>query len=199
VALDDLNIAYDVWQVGVDGSEPGIDTLLLYDAVIWFSGDTPAGPSPDGEAALSSYLDSTGCMLISSQGYHKTWGLTSFISEYLGVAAVTDDVDYASVSGTGSVFGNVGTLALNDNSIWNAPAAINPTGQAEAAFTYANGNAGITRDSGVFKTVYLGFGLEDLALSSRVTIIGNFLNWCDGAIIPPTSTRFIYLPTILNP
>jgi len=147
---------------------------------------------------LSIYLDSAGCMLINSQGYHKTWGLTSFMSEYLSVEEVIDDVDYTSVTGTGSVFGNVGTLSLNDNSIWNGPVSINPTGQAEVAFTYASGSAGISHDNGVFKTAYLGFGLEDLALFGRVQILGNFLNWCEGAIIPPASTRFIYLPMILG-
>ena len=198
-ALDDLNIPFDIWQVGVDGSDPSSEILRQYEAVVWFTGDTPAGPSPDGEAALSSFLDGERCLLLSSEGYHKTWGLTSFMSEYLGVEQINDDVNYKEITGTGPIFGAIGTIALDDNTLWSAPAAITPDGTAEAAFLFDTGIAGISKESGSFRTAYLGFGLEDAALNHRIQILGAFLNWCGLLPDAPSATGYLFLPLVIKP
>lgn len=196
-ALNSLNIPYEVWQVE-SGNDPALADLMLYDSVIWFSGDTPAGPSPDGEAALSGFLDAGRCLLVSSEGYHKTWGLTSFMSEYLGVTAVTNDVGYTSVTGTGPVYSSV--YAISDNGLWNSPAEIMPDGSAQAAFTFANGSrvAGINKESAGYRTTYLGFGLEDIALNGRTAILADFLSWCGNEGTPPNSSLLLYLPFIIS-
>ncbi|MFZ1401186.1 MAG: S8 family serine peptidase [Candidatus Promineifilaceae bacterium] len=196
-ALNSLNIPYDVWQVET-GSEPTANDLSLYDAVIWFSGDTPAGPSAAGEVALSGFLDGGGCLLISSEGYHKTWGLTSFMGNYLGVTAVTNDVNYNNVTGAGPAFAALGSFALSDNTFWNASAAITPNSTAEVAFTYSGGSAGISKETSLYHSVYLGFGLEDMALNGRTAILESFFNWCNGIVTPPSSVDYLYLPFIVR-
>lgn len=197
-SLNQLGVAYEVWEYGIEGTDPTADTANMYKAMIWFTGDTPAGPDSSGEAALSSFLDGGGCLLISSQEYHSSWGLTSFMQTYLGVESVSDDVGYDAITGTGTVFGSVDTYALNDNSNWGAPAVLVPNETAEIAFVSAQGTVGITREHGSFQAAFLGFGLEDITTTGRTEILEQFFNWCEIAVSPPLSNDGLYLPLILK-
>ena len=117
-ALDALGVSHDLWDTGNSDNEPTLADLGGYAQVVWFSGDEfggAAGPGSAGEDALAGYLDTGGCLFLSSQDYHYDRGLTSFMQDYLGVGSMTDDDgDYVSVSGeTGSIFESSGPYALN--------------------------------------------------------------------------------------
>ncbi len=106
---------YDIWDTENSDDEPDAVTLSAYELVIWFTGDEFggfSGPGAAGETALSTWLDSGGCFLISSQDYQFDRGLTDFMQNYLGVLEVSDDVDHTMVTGQGSVFGSLGSFGL---------------------------------------------------------------------------------------
>ncbi len=108
-ALDALGEDYDIWDTLNSDNEPDATTLSQYQMVIWFTGDEfggAAGPGATGETALSTYLDGASfrCLFLVSQDYHYDRGLTSFMTGYLGVSGVVDDVSQTSISGVAGPF-----------------------------------------------------------------------------------------------
>jgi serine protease AprX len=108
-ALTSLGYSFDVFTVTGSGNGPSAGQMSGYDLVIWFSGaafggttNPIAGPNAYDEGQLATYLDGGGRLLLSSQDYYYDRGqsVNSFMSNYLGVATVTNDVqNLASVNG----------------------------------------------------------------------------------------------------
>jgi choice-of-anchor B domain-containing protein len=181
-ALDWLGEDYDVWDTDNTDDEPSATTLAPYEVVIWYTGDEyggTAGPGAGGEQALEAWLDSSRCLLIGSQDYFFDRGLTGLIQNYLGVSAVDNDVAQTSVTGVGPIFSGLGpyTLAFPYT---NFTDALTPDATAAAAFSGTTGTAGVSKDSGLYRTTYWGFGLETLPTDGdRQTILAAFLSWCE--------------------
>ncbi len=180
-ALSAIGQDYDLWDTNDSDNEPEAATLLAYQTVIWFTGDSfggPCGPGPAGEAALAQYLDGGGCLLISSQDYHYDRDLTNFMSDYLGVASVNDDVDQTQATGAGSVFTGMGPYALS-YPFSNYSDTLNADGTAEVAFTGSVGDCAVNKDNGVYKTTFWGFPLEAVgSASDRMELISAVIDWC---------------------
>lgn len=181
-ALDSLGAIYDVWNTAYSDNEPDAATLSGYTAVIWFSGDSwineTAGPGPAGESALATWLNGGGCLLISSQDYYYSHGLTSFMQDYLGVSAVDNDISQTQVTGLGTVFGGLGTLSLSYPFI-NFSDRFTLAAAAETAFLGNQGIAAVDKYGLGYKTTYWGFPLEALPnASARLQALQTFLNWC---------------------
>ncbi len=198
--LDSLAVAYDIWDTNNSDNEPDATTLSAYSTVVWFTGDAyafgngPAGPGPTTEAALSTYLNSGKCFFISSQDYHYDKGLTPFMANYLGVAAVTDDVAHSSATGSGSVLGGLGPYTLS-YPIDNFSDLLTPTSAAETAILGSQGGAAVNKDSG-YRTLYFAFPFESLPdATARETVLDTIITWCAGAAPPKLS--YTYLPVIL--
>jgi uncharacterized repeat protein (TIGR01451 family) len=104
------------------------------------------------------------------------------------VQSISRDRNHTQVTGTGSVFGNLGgPYILNTPYSTNYHDSLIPDGTAETAF---NGNqspnsAAISKDSGVYFTTFWGFPFEALPTASdRLDVMRTFLEKC-GNIIPP--------------
>jgi hypothetical protein len=185
-ALDGLGISYDIWDMGSTGVDPDLATLLQYDQVIWFSGDARdligppfnipfAGPTPGGESALGSYLRAGGCFLISSMEYFTDRGLTSFMANYLGTAAAANG-SYTTTLGVGPVYAGLGPYGLAPSIV--TPDRLTPDSTALVGFSgNAGEDGGISKDAGVYRSSYLGFGLEDVPSGPGETLDA-FLTWC---------------------
>lgn len=180
-ALNGLGVGFDVWDTGNTDNEPSAAFLTPYEAVIWFTGDEyggAAGPGPNGESALAAWLDTSRCLLVTSQDYYYDRGLTSFMGEYLGLDSATSDVLQLSVTGAGSVFSGLGTWILTFP-YNNYTDTINPGAGAEVAFDSST-PIGIDRDGGVYRTAFWGFGVEALPnQTAREEALARFLEWCD--------------------
>ncbi|MFZ0544248.1 MAG: carboxypeptidase regulatory-like domain-containing protein [Candidatus Promineifilaceae bacterium] len=190
-ALDSLGLEYDIWDTNNSDNEPDYGFLSAYDAVIWFTGHEFggfAGPGGATEAALSSYLDGGSCLFISSQDYRYDRGQTAFMSDYLGVSTSSNDNgDYTSVTGSGSVFGSLGSYALSYN-FTDFSDIISPDGTAELAFDGNNGNdAAVNKDSGVYRTAFFGFPWEVISTApDREEVMETVLDWC--GVLGPRGT-----------
>ena len=180
-ALDALAASYDIWDTNGSDNEPTDLDLAPYKTVIWFTGvlfGGTAGPGSAAEADLGAWLEGGNCMVISSQDYYYDRGLTSFMSNYLGVASATSDVGQTQVTGQGTVFGGLGPYALS-YPFTNYSDIINPSGSAELAFSGNVGNAAVDKDSGVYRTSFWGFPFEAVPnANSRIDLMSVVLDWC---------------------
>ncbi|GAB4436992.1 MAG: hypothetical protein Kow0031_18800 [Anaerolineae bacterium] len=198
--LESLAVAYDIWDTGnSDSNEPDATTLSAYETVIWFSGDAfaygngPAGPGTAGEAALATYLNGGKCLFISSQDYHFDKGLTGFMSNYLGVSAVSDDVGQSSVTGAGAALNGLGPYSLS-YPFGNYSDILTPTITAEIAFAGNQGTAALDKDRG-YRTLFFGFPFEALPTpADREAVLSAILAWCSNAA--PPQFQNVYLPII---
>jgi len=178
--LNAMGFTYDVWDTNNSDDEPDALTLAQYRVVIWFTGDEwggSSGPGTSGESALAEWLDTGGCLFLTSQDYHYDRGLTSFMQNYLGVGNVDDDEDQNSVAGEG-VFAGLGPYTLS-YPFTNFADIVNPSASGEVAFT-GNGNAGVSKDGGDYRTVFIGYPLESIdTASDRAAVLLSFVDWCD--------------------
>ncbi len=183
---DAINFAgqtFDVWNTATQGlngtehiDEPDPSTLANYKMVVWFSGDAKgglsqpkAGPNSSSEAALTQYLRTGGCLFLTSEEYFADQGgvLNTFQTNILGASGIVDNVNHTTVTGNG-IFSSVGTLDLDFSwGLTNASDAVSPDGTqgSQLAFTGDMGNAGISRDTASFRSIFLGFPFE--AISSQ--------------------------------
>ncbi len=182
-------VTYDVWDVwgGHQQQEPDYATLALYRKAIWWSGneDYYAGPSVFGERELGSWFDRRGgCLLVSSSDWvYARHGVSTFMQQRCGAASVVEDLGHNAVTGKGTVFDGLGTVALSALSPDYADGPV-PDKSAEIAFAGNARTAGIDKDAKFYRTAYLGFGLERMAtdLDRQKTLL-RFLQWCDGLAV----------------
>ncbi|MCA9976533.1 MAG: carboxypeptidase regulatory-like domain-containing protein, partial [Anaerolineales bacterium] len=181
-ALDSAGAMYDIWDTGNSDNEPSLTDLLPYSTVIWFTGDEfggAAGPGSAGEAALGSWLDGGKCLFLSGQDYYYDRGLTTFMTNYLGLASATNDNgDYTSVTGQNTVFGGLGPYSLTyPFTDYSDP--VTPDSTAEVGFVGNNSNnAALTKDSGVYRTTFWAFPFEALSAANGLEVMTTVLNWC---------------------
>ena len=162
-ALDALGVPFDVKGPGLAG-EPTYYEIKPYSYVIWFVGKqfiTTAGPGSAAEEALSRYLDEGGSLFISAQDWIRSRGITGLMTEYLGLAAATEDVDHETVTGLGPLFGGFGSHDL-DYPFTNHSDLLTPDATAELVISSGQGGAGLFKDNGAYRTLYWGFPFEAL-------------------------------------
>lgn len=181
-ALDALGQSYEIWNTNVSDNEPGAAALAPYSTVMWLTGDSlggSTGPGAAGEAALGTWLDGGGCLLVASQDYAAARGLTPFMQSHLGVVSFTDNVSQLSVEGRPAVFAGLGPYSLIFILYANRTDILTPGPPAEVAFAGSVGDAGVDKDAGWYRTTFWGFGLEVLAGAvNRQAVVDRFLDWC---------------------
>ncbi|MFQ5462137.1 MAG: S8 family serine peptidase [Phycisphaerae bacterium] len=179
--LDALGAQYDVWNTNNSDNEPDAATLAQYATIIWFTGDEfggASGPGSAGEAALGAYLDGGGCLFLNSQDYFFDRGLTGFMTNYLGVATVSSDVGQSTVTGSGSVFGGMGSFSLS-YPFTNWSDLVTPNASAELAFSGNAGNAAVNKETDAYRTIFWGFPFEAVgSAGDREALMTAVLDWC---------------------
>ena len=151
--------------------------------MVWFTGDEFggfAGPGSAGEAALATYLDNGGCLLLSSQDYHyDRGGATSLMTNYLGISSITNDTTQTSATGvSGSLFDGLGPFALS-YPFSNFSDSVTVGNGGTAAFNGSSAVVAAQKVTGTYATAYLTFPLEAVANESdRIAILLAFLAGC---------------------
>jgi len=182
-ALDGLGLAYDVWDTNGTDNEPSAEELDAYTTVVWFTGANYtvfAGPGPASETALGGFLDDGNCFFISGQDYNWDSDPTVFMTTYLGVGSVTEDITSTVVEGVGSVFGGLGPYTLSfPPDFYNFSDQVAPDSTANVAFNGNQGSAAISKDRNGYRTTYWGFPFEAIpTLPHRQNAIDAYLEWC---------------------
>ena len=184
--LDAAGILYEIYDTNNSNNEPSIEELQGYPLVIWFTGDEWggfAGPGSTGEAALTSYIEYGGYLLLSSQDYLYDNGLTPFGQNYLGIGSFDSDVNQTSVTGE-NMFENVGAVNLS-YPFTNYSDEVNASQVAQLAFSGSAGNAGTHQDGEHGGgAVFLGFPIEAMPATAQQVLIGNVLAWSSDSSEP---------------
>jgi hypothetical protein len=191
-ALDALGKPYQLWDTANSDNEPGNVALQAYQTVIWFTGasySAVTGPGASGEADLTSFLSGGNgrCLVLSSQDYHAARGTTGFMTGYLGLGSVLDDVGQSTVQGQGSAFSGLGPYALS-YPFFDYSDQILPAAGAEIAFSGDQGGAAISRVGPNHRTIFLAFPFEALPTSqARQDVMAAALDYCATifADVPP--------------
>ncbi|HNT74405.1 MAG TPA: Ig-like domain-containing protein, partial [Anaerolineae bacterium] len=203
--LELLGVHYDVWDV-ITAGEPLLADLTPYDAVVWFTGaasGSDVGPSSAAEAALDTFLADGKGLLLSSQGYHASRGLTEFMADTLGVSAVTDDAGYTAIQGAGPTLGELHYVGL-EFEYENHAAVLFTDTTSSPAFTRWNSAdvCGVQKTNIVYSTTFLGFPLDAIPddCGSRTEILALILNGFAGETLygrahPDQDTSSFDLPT----
>ncbi len=212
-------IDYEIWHVKNPNSgdnstdpatgdrrvEPVAADLAPFGRVLWYTGraaDDPtdnspvAGPSPAAEASLAEYLDSGGCLMLSSPQYYRDRGLTSFAQNYLGVNAFTEDVFESHVRATGDpslgfneLVSEIGVnppnpfrfQATSATHISDAMVHDPDVPGTDVLFEYRDGSgeAGVVVDNGIYRSAVLGFPFLGLnSGNDRINVLSAFMDLC---------------------
>ena len=142
-----------------------------------------AGPGAAAEASLGRFLETGGCLLLSSQDYFYDRGLTAFMRDYLGVDSVSGETSYIRVRGTGKDFNELGPFDLSP-SFPNFSDTLTPSGLGRLAFKGHQQGAGLSSFNGVWATVFLAFPFEAIqSESGRLEVMERVLNLCSTTAI----------------
>ena len=181
-ALTSVNMSYHVIsQSEASSLVDQIDRNMMaqYKVVLWTTG--AYGSLDQSEQYLfSSYLNGGGCGILSSQDHHYLAGMTYFVSDFMGVSAVSNDTQAAdNISGAGSFYPAARDYVLN-YSVSNYSDTLIPTTGTESTFLGSGGAVvGTYNDSGTFGAMYLGFPLEMVSVESDISdIISRVINGC---------------------
>jgi hypothetical protein len=206
-ALNDLGLTYDVWDTGNTAqNEPTLGDMSPYRIIIWFSGDSwagtsnpKAGPKAATDTALAMWMDNGGCLFLSSQDYlYDRIGSGSstpnaYMQNYLGMGTPIDhDVGMTSVFAGQNVFAGLGPYTLAYSTASGGPGMTNYSDEIPAgagsllAFTYSGGGTVVTRDGGVYRSMFWGFPFETINDAvARALAMDRFINWCAELFPPP--------------
>lgn len=187
-ALDDRGETYHVWNTQVSGTPEGY-LLQEYEIVIWFTSVSDFTLNTEDEAALTSFLDSGGRLIISGEDIGADLASSDFLSEYLHAQLMSDNSSNPILSGVqGDVIsGNVSFMSINGiEGVNNRPDVIGPLSGATPFFTYGvSGEPAAIRYGGDYKVVYFAFGFEGIldfynaenSSTLRADLMQNTLNW----------------------
>jgi len=203
-ALDQISVAYDVWDVAVAGA-PSADDLAGYCMVIWYTGQPSSGTfSSSDETAVAAYLDGGGRFFLSSYEYLYERDLTTFGQNYLHIGSYTDDVSLTNPTGvTGDPIGDgLGPYSLTKPTGWTATLwtdNVNKDASAGAGTPFkwdGTGNTNSVRyENATFKTAFIAWPLEAISnIAHRAAVLDSVINWFGCACAPLSSVDFTFDP-----
>jgi immune inhibitor A len=189
-SLTGAGFDFDVWDTQVMGS-PDEATLATYKAVLWFTG-TPNRDTltPHDEAGLMSYLDGGGSFFLSSQEFLADTLRDYFGRNYLGVGTFVDNAGTTSVTGVpgNPLSDELGTYTmsaatLNSDRMNPFSTELVSTDLELSAFKDDTGKTNaITHDTGTWRSVFLGWPLENLYQADGKELLASTLDWMG---VPP--------------
>lgn len=177
-----VNAGYDAyqWEVSEEGSPQS--ELLLFQAVVWFTGnELDSALTASEQDALTAFLDEGGCLLLSGQNIAENIASEPFLSNYLG----------ASFEGPHSaqqiVVGTAGDPVTAGVTLWFPGAGgagnqtstdmISAVGPGLLAMVYSTGAqpGAVVRVESSYRSLFLSFGLEGVSGAASTTTRQEFL------------------------
>jgi uncharacterized repeat protein (TIGR01451 family) len=213
-ALDDLLYTYDTWSItepfDTPNDIPTAGNLSPYDIVIWSSpADSPGYIGAD--AALESYLDSGGKLLLSGQdvayfdGGGYLFGSAPYLENYLKTTYVEDDSGINTVAGVSNE--PFASLSLILNGGDGADNQISPDVIANADIDFAGSLLAYDSDNlaglhiGLcvpYRALFLSFGFEGInTRADRSQTMQQSIDWlmqtpaANGVELTPTEETII--------
>ncbi|MFN2225892.1 MAG: M14 family zinc carboxypeptidase [Anaerolineae bacterium] len=195
-ALQTAGIDYDIWSVKEQGF-PTAAELGAYPALVWFTGDVRYGTlNITEQTALRQYLVEDGGGLWLS-GQNIAFDIASdpgdFLGTVLGASFVDDDAGVTGVAGHDLFAGLSLSLAGGDGAgNQDSPDVISALPGATTVLSYAaDGTAGVSIDSGSYRSLFASFGIEGVATAAgRERLLADGLSWL-GCSAAPVDLRIV--------
>ncbi len=186
-ALDTLGVAYELWDTNASGSPPAA-VLHPYNVVTWFTGyDWQNVVDPTEQSSLTQYLEGGGTLLLSAEDQVYAHGMTFFLTDFMWVGSVNQDVRLDIIEGTGPMYGDIPECPMIAPELWGEywpgnleddEVAARPGGFEPLSYS-ASGNPNSTMyDGGHFRTMFMGFPVEWVRTAkARGDVLGPMLRW----------------------
>jgi hypothetical protein len=196
-ALDASGWNYHTWKAYDQGAVP-LDTLRLYQAIVWTAGDNIVSSMSDTDRhTMSLYLLEGGSLLFTAERYLSAWGSDPFTTDYLHVAGYTTNVVVDSVVGeTGDPIGDDVRVATDfPYDLMNRPDEIVPDGSAAPILRNGDGGGCVAlrypAATGDYRVVFMTVPFEALepgagGASEPEIILQRMLCWLVNDAEPPT-------------
>ncbi len=184
-ALDQLGVSYRLVS-----SLPDLETVGIYQGVIWFTGDAVTGTlTGSDQAILGAYLDGGGALFLSGQNIGADIGDSDFYQDYLHARFMNDTsaetrltgLDF--LSGTADIFISGSGGADNQTS----PDEIAPASGGVAVYEYMGlpDYGGVAYPGVLYRSVYFSFGFEAINRSiDRLNVMDAVLDYLNLPHIP---------------
>lgn len=183
--LDEMQLEYDVWNIGWDNNVRGSPPQALlnaYDIVIWYTAyDWFAPVTAVENTRLTHYLEQGGRLFLTSQDflyYHRQSRLAQF---YLGVAEYSESVEPGQIYGASSQLlppELAGPLPLAYTPYQNFSDGVIPRAGSSPFLWLDRGMAGATATAGDdWRTIFLSFPLEKLPESAQAPMMNSIVGW----------------------
>ncbi len=188
-AMAQVGYEYDSWSIPAKGSVP-LDTLSLYEVIVWTAGDNNEYSMLDTDRAnMSEYLSQGGALLFSAENYLTSYGSDPFTSNYLHIEEYTIGIMVNMVRGVADdpITDGMDIYTNFPQDLSVTPDAIVPDSEAAGIFTVGGSsqftalrypNAG----SAPFRVIFLATPFEALAPGqpdpdNPKTFLKNALDW----------------------
>ncbi|MDI6809540.1 MAG: FlgD immunoglobulin-like domain containing protein [Candidatus Eisenbacteria bacterium] len=183
-AIASTGLNYLRWNVKTQGS-PSLTELRKHRATVWFTSlETEFTLNGEDERNLTSYLNSGGTLLFSSQDYLFE-RFETFAKDILRVNDFTPDVNSSSETGVSGDPISSGMSLTMSYPFYNYSDDIVPGLNASRVFTNSTGNPGAirfpSRGTAPYKAVFMAFPFEAIsnqaAPNNRNTVMDRILDW----------------------
>ncbi|MDD5089875.1 MAG: S8 family serine peptidase [Candidatus Wallbacteria bacterium] len=172
-ALQAAGVKFNTYSVK-DKGVPSAGDILPYHVIVWFTGSDTATTLTDAEqAAVKSYLESGGNLLISGQDIGYNCNGKPFMNDWLHAGYIKDKADILDIEGNGLEFSISGGDGADNQKY---PDVIEARNGGENLFLYKNGKGtAAVKYNGTHRVAYLGFGFEAVSGSDSRNAVMNLL------------------------
>lgn len=185
-ALDEMGLAYDVWETGWRGVErrgaPPAHLLLEYDFIIWYTGyDWYAPILPQERTALTAYLAQGGRLFLSSQDFLYYHHDTPLAKQYLGVWDYRESITPTQAFAGNSPFIGAdlaGPLALTPGPYLNNGDGLILTPASQPFFWHDSGMpAGVAKTGPTWRSIFWAVPFEWLPDDQEAAVMNRIMGW----------------------
>lgn len=183
-ALDELGVAYDVWDTDWKGGfdrNPPAGLLSQYDMVLWYTGYDWFRPISTVQAdALHDYVAGGGRLFLSSQDFLYYNAKHPLARDFLGVLDYQESITPTVVfGGDNALVGELASQPLTYAPYLNFSDGLVPSPEGEVFVWHNGGGAGgVARtEEGAWRTLFWSVPLEKLPLESHVAAMNGVVGW----------------------
>lgn len=184
-ALDEMDLTYDVWEVGWDNQvrgSPPLKIINAYEMILWFTGyDWFAPVTASENKVLYDYLAQGGRLFLNSQDYLYYHFNTPLTQEFLGVRhyqeMITPTAGYAGDNDALSTH-LAGPLSFNYGHYQNFSDGLIAGHGGFPFFWHNQGMAAAVANSGAnWRTIFWGIPFETLPKEAQALAMDGIVGW----------------------
>ena len=184
--LDEMNLTYDVWEIGWDNNvrgSPSAAFLNAYDIVLWYTAyDWFAPVTPAENETLTQYLAQGGRLFLTSQDYLYYHHESALATDYLGIGEYREFITPTQVYGAGNAMlapDLAGPLPLDFTPYQNFSDGVVPTTDQSQPFVWLDKGipGGVANAGADWRALFLSFPLEKLPEAARSAMMNNIVGW----------------------